>query len=166
MGALLARTFIVIMGADQDPAGPCLGLRSFIELLGEQTGSSVTFRAHDESGLIEKIAKIPGKIVLIGHSFGGYEALNVLAAMQRLNRTADILCLLDPKPKPLLQWINLLFEFPIPANATIMKCFWGGFGRPFRDKQFSQYVKLRHDRFPADPTIHAWIADAVRSLDT
>jgi len=158
-------SIIVIMGAGQDPNGDCLGLRPYVEDLCDKTGSVSQFHAHDEPGLEDKFTSIDGSLVLIGHSFGGYEALRVAHALDLAGRSIDVLCLLDPKPKPFGDWINPAYEFPLPTNAKTMQCFWSGFGRPFKGHRFSLHLNINHEDFPGDPIAQDWITDAVKAIN-
>src|SRR4051794_6017230 len=99
-------TLVIIMGQGESPGGELLGLRAFAFVMAQSYGINLRFFAHDDPELVEQILCIAGLVVLVGHSFGGYEALGVDAAFFSIGRALAGLVLLDPKPKPFFQWWN------------------------------------------------------------
>lgn len=146
-------TLVIIMGLGESPGGELLGLRPFAYRMAQSYGISLRFFAHDDQQLLSEILLIVGSIVLVGHSFGGYELLaNIDRAFAQpgfaVNSVAGMV-LLDPKPKPWWQWWNPFFEFDPPKSTVNFLNYYSGFGRPFKRGLNSRRLAIAHEKFPA-----------------
>jgi pimeloyl-ACP methyl ester carboxylesterase len=106
-----------------------------------------------------------GDVVLIGHSFGGHQAVKTAQRLWNYSREVKHLFLLDPVVQ---SWFPLFwmpaFVFKLPDNVKKADCWLKPFGlppsSPIRNESenfVNHKTKLGHNEIPRDSGIHDFI---------
>lgn len=152
---------IFITGLDF-PAGSTRG--SFAAMAAALSEYVPSFVAWDDPFTITPEAD---RLLVVGHSFGGHEAVKLCRRMQR---QVDGLILLDAVHQigPVSQMFSPAFEVPdnVRWPASIRRRCWGPpFSRGFDRAGFNRIVNLGHAEFPRHPLIiqmvRNWVADVI-----
>jgi pimeloyl-ACP methyl ester carboxylesterase len=103
--------------------GPGNGLRALAEVIRSRyPGQHVITRSwNDDDDILLTVEKFPGRIVLIGHSFGGCRSIELA---EQLHRPVDSLILLDPVPCHDWAFRHAGKYFTVPAQVKSSVCYY------------------------------------------
>ena len=118
---------VMTFGFGCDGHGPGNGLQELAGMIrARHPEQQVITRAwNDDDGIAQTIARHPGPVALIGHSFGGSQSVDLAAAVKR---PVQWLMLLDPVPCKDWAFRHDGMYFKIPANVQHAICFHRPFG--------------------------------------
>jgi pimeloyl-ACP methyl ester carboxylesterase len=103
--------------------GPGNGLRTLAEAIRHRyPGQQVITRSwNDDDDILHTVERFPGRVVLIGHSFGGCRSVELA---EQLHRRVDSLILLDPVPCDDWMFRHSGRYFVVPARVASSVCYY------------------------------------------
>ncbi len=107
------------------------------------------------------------KFMLIGHSFGGWRAIELADGHFGDVPKIDRLVALDPKPHDFWKWIQMdLYKFPVPSHIGKATSIHGGFGCGFElaEDAVSVHLDIPHPSFPGNADCQELIGVQIAEL--
>lgn len=170
----MSASLIYIGGLGQNPQGGLDGFATFATYLKGRYGIDFFPFSHAETGLGPTINELPGKLIIVGYSNGGDELSRVVDPyLASIGRPVEAECFIDAKQEWVSPWavVRWIFnaDYPLPKATCIYRAFWGGVGRPFKGKAYSEYVPgyggwSGHARLPAAREPQDWIEARIAEL--